>query len=364
MTAGALVEAALASFERARRECGGRDVDAQLAGRPVRLRFAGDYFERQLTRALALSDPAPADLVANGPGPALTLHAWDAASTGVRLDAGSWAGWNLNSSSVIEELSDERYQVSLELRGALASILDRATGEAYHYVPDPGLLPAWEQTHPARMLLAAWARSQGLVTCHAAAVADGDGGLLLCGGSGSGKSTSALVAMAAGMRSAGDDYVLIEPTQPPVAHALYTSTLLEVGHFGRNRDLMPVVDHVADQLDRHKAVMYAGDPGAPRLEGGFPLVALVALHVEPGSRPEFRAASAATVLRALAPSTLSQLGMVDAAGLGRLAELCRRVPTYEMRLGDDPAPVPELLRRLIAEASAASQASAGRLVAR
>jgi len=355
LTPAQLVEAARASFERARADAGGRDVDALLCRRPVRLRFAGDFFDRQLTRGLALDEPEPR---ANAPtrAPHLTLHAWDAESTGVRLEAGSWAGWTLNSSSVVEQLSDERYQVSLDLRGALASILDRATGEAFHYVPDPGLLPPWEATHPARILLAEWARAQGLVTCHAAAVAEADAGVLLCGGSGSGKSTSTLSALAAGMRSAGDDYVLIEPGSPPLAHALYTSTLLEVGHYERNRGLMPKVDHVADQIDRRKAVMYAGVDGSPRLKGGFALVALVALRVERGSTPEYRPTSPATVLRALAPSTLQQLGMVNAAGLARLADLCRHLPAYELRLGDDPAPVPGLLRALIAQVAAAPMA--------
>jgi hypothetical protein len=80
----------------------------------------------------------------------------------------------------------------------------------------------------------------------------------------------------------------------------------------------------------------------------------VAVRVEPASEPAFRPTSAATVLRALAPSTLSQLGMVDAAGLARLGDLCRRVPGYELRLGSDPTPVPAVLRRLISEASAAA----------
>lgn len=362
MTPAQLVKAARASFAQARRRAGGQDIVGVLAGRPVRLAFAGDHFERQLGRALAVtrqphggeSDGGEPDGGATmggqpaGTRVALDLHAWDAASTGVRLASASWAGWTLTPSSVVAELSDERYQVSLEVRGALASILDRDTGEAYHYVPDPTLLPAWEGTHPARMLLAAWARAEGLVTCHAAAVADGDRGVLLCGGSGAGKSTTALAALAAGMRSAGDDYVLVEPGRPPIAHALYTSTLLELSHYGRNTRLMPVLDHVADQLDRHKAVMYADGHGTPVLDGGFPLVALVALRVERGSRPHFAPTSAAAVLRALAPSTLAQLGMVDAAGLARLADLCRRLPAFELVLGDDPAPVPDLLRTLLA----------------
>jgi hypothetical protein len=175
--------------------------------------------------------------------------------------------------------------------------------------------------------------------------------VLLCGGSGAGKSTTALAALADGMLSAGDDYVLVEPGQPPLAHALYTSTLLEVGHYGRHRRLMPVLDHVADQLDRRKAVMFAAGGDRPALVSGLPLVALVALRVEPGAAPAFARTTPAVVLRALAPSTLAQLGMIDGAGLRRLADLCRRLPCYSLRLGDDPARVPDLLRALIEQAT-------------
>ncbi len=351
MTAVRLIAAAHDAFAEARRSAVSRDIDGWLAGRPVRFEFAGDFFERQLSRALAI-DPQPAASTPStaGAAAALALHAWDAASTGVRLASESWAGLMINSSSVIEDLSDERYQVSLELRGALASILDRDTGEAYHYVPDPDRLPAWETTHPARVLLAAWARAQGLITCHAAAVADETAGLLLCGGSGAGKSTTTLACLAAGMRSAGDDYVLVEPGAPPIVHALYRSTLLEIDNYTRHQRLMPAVDHVADQLDRRKAVMFAAGADRPLISGGFPIAGMVALHVEKGSQPAYRRTSGAAALRALAPSTLSQLGMVNSAGLARLADLCRSLPAFELRLGDDPAPVPDILRGVIRDA--------------
>jgi hypothetical protein len=360
MTPAALFAAARASFERAADAASGRrTVAGVLAGRQVRLSFAGDFFERQLLRALAIDQANDRAAAADArDGSELRLHAWDARSSGVRLPSASWAGFTLTPSGIVAELSHAPYLVTLELHGALASMLDRDSGEAYHFVPDPSQLPAWETTHPARIVLATWARDRGLITCHAAAVADGDVGVLLCGSSGAGKSTTALGALAAGLRSAGDDYVLVEPGSPPVVHALYRSTLLEEAHYARHSRLMPVVDHVADQGDRRKAVMFAGTDGTPQVRGGFPLVALVALRVERGSTPAYAPTTAAAVLRALAPSTLAQLGMVDAAGLARLAALCRTLPAYELRLGDDPAPVPDLLRELIAEAAARSAAPA------
>jgi hypothetical protein len=192
------------------------------------------------------------------------------------------------------------------------------------------------------------------VTCHAAAIASDAGGVLLCGGSGAGKSTTTLAALADGLRSAGDDYVLVEPGSPPVVHALYTSTLLEEGHYHRHERLMPALDHVAEQGERRKAVMFAGGGERPQIGGSFPLLALLALRVEPGSAPAVEPTTPAQALRALAPSTLAQLGMIDEAGLRRLAGLCRALPCYSLRLGDDPAPVPGLLRGLIDRLAGAS----------
>jgi len=343
MGSAALVEAARAGFAEARRRTGGTDLDGSIAGRPVRLRFAGRFFADQFATALAVQPRAQID---HG----LTINAWDGASTGVALEWAGWLGKQLGPVGVVEELSDERYHVSFDLHGALVSILDRDAALAFHYVPDPALMPPWENTHPARLLWSAWARSSGLLTCHAAAVAVDGRGVLLVGNSGSGKSTTALACLADGMDSAGDDYVLVEPGDRPVVHALYTSALLALDHAQQHDRLMPTIDHVAHMPGRSKAVMFANGVDRPSVSAGFPLVGIVALHVEPGSTPAYAAASSGTTLRALAPSTLGQLGMVDAPGLRGLADLCRRLPAFELRLGDDPAPVPALVRALIADA--------------
>jgi hypothetical protein len=351
MDSAALVEAARAGFAVAQERAGATQVNGSLAGRPLQLRFAGDYFAGQFLPALALGPDGESP-------PDLAVAAWDAASTGVRLDWPAWLGKQLGPVGVVEELTDDRYHVSLDIHAALVSVIDLHDGLAYHYVPEPALMPAWEHTHPARLLWSAWARSRGLLTCHAAAVGSEGRGVLLVGSSGSGKSTTALVCMADGMQSAGDDYVLVEIAGQPKVHPLYTSTLLAIDHARRYENLMPHVDHIARTGDRAKAVMFAGGADRPAISRGFPLVGIVALRVEPGSKPAYTAASPGAVLRALAPSTLGQLGMVDAAGLRGLADLCRRLPCFQLRLGDDPAPVPDLVRGLISDAERLAPAGA------
>lgn len=349
MTPAALLSAGLEAFATAQGRVGGEDVRRTIAGRPVRFSFAGTGFRKPMARAIA-GEEASGEAIAGSP-PALTIHIWDAASTGVRMATDSWTGTLLGPVGVIEELSDERYHVSMDIHSSLASLLDARDGVALHYVPDPALLPYWELTHPARLLWAAWARAQGVLMCHAAAVAWEGRGALVVGPSGSGKSTTALSCLNAGMECAGDDYVLVEPGSPVRAHALYTASLLDVAHARAHPSLMPAVDRVAAATpDRSKAVTYSTGGDRPSIRGGFAVAAIIVPRVVRGERTGYAPLSAGHALRALAPSTLSQLGMVDSAPLAALARLCRSLPCFEMWLGTDVEAIPHVVREIISVA--------------
>lgn len=351
LTAAGLAEAARQSFRRARQNVGETEIAFRLAGRHVRLSFAGSAFRELFERAIAGTHWTATD---QGGRPALHLHAWDAISTGAPIDAGSWLGTMLGPAGVVDKLSGGPFHVSFDIHASLLGIFDLRRAEAFHYAPDAAHLPAWERTHPARLLWAAWGRSQGLQLCHAAAVADGDTGVLLVGPSGSGKSTTALACLGAGLACAGDDYVLVESGARPVAHALFRTVSLEAGHALRHGHLLPVVDRVVDMgPGRTKAIMAATGEGRPAIEGGFPLSAVAVPRVTPGTSTSFTRIGAAVALRALAPSTLSQLGLFEEASFRALAEICRARPCYALDLGSDIAAVPEAIRALLHDAAKA-----------
>jgi hypothetical protein len=80
-----------------------------------------------------------------------------------------------------------------------------------------------------------------------------------------------------------------------------------------------------------------------RLEVG----ALVAPSI--GGRTELRRVSGAEGLRAVAPSTIVQSGFAGASALAGLAGLARRVPSYALELGPDPAANAAAVERVVAE---------------
>ena len=86
-----------------------------------------------------------------------------------------------------------------------------------------GNLPYWETAAPFRILFHWWSQSFGGQISHAAAVGRDGKGVLLAGRGGSGKSTTAICCVDAGMEYVGDDYVLLTRTPTPTAHSLYNS---------------------------------------------------------------------------------------------------------------------------------------------
>lgn len=345
-SADALISRADAAFSSARAQAGGHDLDLTIGGRRVRISFAGTGLESVFRRALAAPSAEQTST------PTLTLKAWDGSSTGTPLDLPAPLAGMEGRLGLLESLCDERYRVQV---GAAFMIIDRQRREAFLYVPDPRRLPYWEIAHPARLVFAAWAPTAGLRMCHAAAVGDAESGLLFAGAGGSGKSTVALACLAAGMRCAGDDYVLIETGSAPVVHSLYGSTLLRPDHQRRWPMLMPRVDNADGVEDGDKALMFA-EHGA--LSGGFELRAVVVPRVDGTAPPSLRSVGPARALRALAPSSILQLGAFDPEALEHLGELCRSLPCLELALGSDvrgiPATVTEALRLTRAQSASAA----------
>ena len=62
---------------------------------------------------------------------------------------------------------------------------------------------------------------------HAAAVGTADGGVLIVGRGGVGKSTTALACLAAGMKYVADDYLVVQLDPEPRAFQLYGTAKLE-----------------------------------------------------------------------------------------------------------------------------------------
>jgi hypothetical protein len=282
-----------------------------------------------------------------GPGlaPELLVDIWDSASTGacpppiVDVDPDAPAG-------AFYFFEDEPMRGVFQPGLRALSAVDFATNHAWYFVEDPAALPYWERAAPIRQILHWWMGSRGHQQVHSGAVGTPDGGVLLVGKGGSGKSTSALVSLNSELRYAGDDYTMVSLGSQPTVHSIYSSGKVHAENLTRLPHLMPALSNAAE-LATEKGVIFVDQHFQDRMIEGFPLLAIVMPTITGRSHTRVRPASRAAALAALAPSTVFQLHTAGAEALGYMARLVRDVPAYVLELGANVSDIPPVLLELL-----------------
>jgi hypothetical protein len=327
------LDAARARFARAAAAAGGQVVDLVVGGHPVRLCFAGPGMPARVLPALAhLRAPGPAR-------PRLVVWLWDQASTGVAMAPPPWPIDTLGPDGTIPAAAP--LFACYQLDTGLVQIVDAAAGAAVVWLPDAADLPRHEVAAPLRTVFAAAFERAGLCVTHAAAVGRTErGGVLLGGRGGSGKSTTALLGLLAGLDFAGDDYVLVDPAACRV-HGLYATAKLA----GSARVPALAAAFAETPPPGEKRIAHLSEHAAERLSRGFPIRSVLLPRV--GAATRVMPISAAAALRGLAPSTIMQYNGTPAVTLAALRRLVAQVPCLALELGPDGAEIQDLLVRLV-----------------
>lgn len=333
------VEAAFAAA--ADRAGGARTVSLALAGQRLALRFAGPALQERLLPALAHLPAAPG-------GAHATVLLFDSASTGVAVPR---PGWEFDGKVVrgqIAGLTGESIFTALEPSYGGFSLYDPRRRLGIYHAPDAAAVPHFEASFPLRTILNWDLGAVGLQIVHAGAVGTDRGGVLLVGKGGSGKSSTSLKCLCAGLRFAGDDYVLTGSGSPPQVFSLYSSAKLfpeDAGHFPE----LAAARRLRAEESPEKDLYFLHDAWRGRIAAALPLRALLLPRVGGAGPTRATLVSAATALAAMAPSTLFQLPGAGAAAFGAMAELTRRVPAFRLELGEDREAVPAAVAALLEE---------------
>lgn len=354
-------------FELAADAVGGADEhDFEIAGLPLRMRFAGEPMRA------ALLPPFEHLAVAREGTPELSISLFDTASTGVGAPPPVWEPLEVApGTNPAARLRSERVSVLAAAGSGALTAAEPGAGEAIFHLPDAGRIPSSERAAPLRDALQLLMAERGRWMTHAGAVGRDGRGALLVGRGGSGKSTLALSCALAGMDIAADDYVLLE-ADPPIAHAMQSTAKLTADsakRLGLGYDAIdaagfePTLEGPAKALVEIRAIA----PGTMRRQLEInavvapvlpPLTSSLLAHtankheltgLDISREPVLQEVSAARGLRAVAPSTIVQSGFQGAPSFAVLADLVRRVPSYELELSSDPAANAAAVDRLVSE---------------
>ncbi|MGH9048211.1 MAG: serine kinase [Acidimicrobiia bacterium] len=343
MTAGG-TEAFFDKLERAyaaaEGACGAVSRCFRIGGREVELRFAGPALVTALGSGLA-------HLGCTASGPAeLTVCSFDSASTATPPPPRPWTNDQVRASGVVEDFSNARFHTVFQVAARLLTVLDRERRLALCWTPDAGDLPMPERAAPLRRLLQAWTADRGTLLVHGGAVGRPDGGVLVVGQGGAGKSTTALACLRSPLLYAADDYCLLDPGPRPWVHSLYCTGKTDVSGLARLPFLAPMVSN-RDRRSDEKALCSLHDhvPGA--LTTAFPLRAVLVPRLTSQPTTTVAPSSPGAMLRALAPTTVLLSPQTAARVLPALADLSRRIPVYELAIGEDASTIPAAIAHLL-----------------
>lgn len=325
------------------------DEVLMIGGLSCRLRIVGSALADQLLPALAHHphlDP--------GTRPDVEIRAWDARSTGSALPhypESALDGGTSGAARIQADRQGDAVRVRYQPDERTLSLFDPSRGLALFCVADPTELPYWERGAPLRTIFHWLMEPRGRCLVHAAAVGHADGGVLIVGRGGSGKSTTALTCLGSGVGYLADDYCIVEVGAGPVAtaHSLYSSGKVDGEQLRRFPDLAEAVAN-PDRLDDEKALVFVGEAATDQLINRFPVRAVVVPVIAGGTDTTAAPTSAGAALRALAPSSVLQLPGGGATAMAMLGRLVRTTPCIELRLGTDltriPGRIDDLLQQL------------------
>ena len=166
-------------------------------------------------------------------------------------------------------------------------------------------------------------------------VGKSDGGVLLLGPGGSGKSTTALACLGSNLGYLADDYCMVETTSQPIAYHLYTTAKLRPENIYRFESMRTRFRRNNDRMG-DKPTMFLNEDEIKMISlHSFPVRALVLPKVTGLLETSWRRTSAASAWRALAPSTMGQLPLCGHEAFSKITTLTRTVPAYQLCVGTD-----------------------------
>lgn len=215
---------------------------------------------------------------------------------------------------------------------------DAATRTGLLLTADASQVAPWEWASPLKRHLAWATRDEPFGLLHGAVIGSVAGGVMLAGGSGMGKSTTAAAALRAGLSSAGDDLALVtrDADGTVVAYAAFDSVKLSDATLGLI-GAAPPSGGVASGAGIPKHILPLSTLGEGHLAPRVPLRAILLPSLTGGPRSAIRPVGKAAALRALGPVSGFVMRVTPEASFALAARMVHALPCFALDLGDDPS---------------------------
>ncbi len=318
----------------------------QIADKLIRLRFVGEAMLDQVMPPFAHleCEANPTDWAAWNKDE-LAVLIWDSQSTGAATLQPPWSKDDFSPFGQVLPCSSGRYRAVYESDGRLLSMTDLAANRAVYWARDSRLLPFHVLATPLRAILSSWLSQFGYEFAHAAAVGDGNGAVLIVGKGGSGKSSTALTSLEAGLSYLSDDYCLFSAGNSPQAFGVYSTAKI----FNSDRPFYPLVANSVGSIScsaTDKRLYFLAPLVAEKLARQRPIKALLFPRIGT-AEVGLRQLTAKEAFLAIADSSSVLFPYSLGRGIGVFGDIARKIPAYSLDLGPDRGEVVKIISGLL-----------------
>ena len=311
-----------------------------IGGYTIQLRSAGPAVLERWSAALEHVKARPQE-------PALTVLMWDSVSAGTTMASPPWDPDEYDLRGQVRSPDGEHpLRVAYHLASGVLSMLDLRRNLALHWVRDTRQLPYYEVAAPLLRILHWWMAARGLQCMHVGGVGTANGGVMLAGKSGSGKSTTCLACVDSQLSFVGDDFCLLQMSPEPVLHSLYSAVTMAEESFRKLPPPTTLVHHPY-LSGSEKALLLLHQRAPEKIITRTPVRALLIPCETDRSATRVTPVPPEEAFKAFAPSTLFQLPGADNAAMRTMGQLVRTVPSYRLELGKDLSRVADLILDLL-----------------
>jgi hypothetical protein len=306
----------------------GRERVYGLGGLRCRVRYGDRAAETAVHRALAHVEVQPA-------GPVdLTIGVWDESQAAHLLPEPHPHMLVDYRNHCLELCSDGRYLALEERWLGTRSFIDRQAGQAWCCLRDAAALPYYERAAPLRSVLNALLVGRARHLVHAAAVGTRDGGVLLTGPPGAGKSSTALACLDGALGHVADDWCGVHAGPQPRIFSVYASAKLRMDALERFPEIRDRIDNF-DRLDAEKATAFLAEHWRSRLVVECPVKAIFIPEVAGRATTVVVPTSGINAWRAMTSWTLKQLTGCGRDSIALLTRFAASLPAFRLLLGRD-----------------------------
>jgi len=227
-------------------------------------------------------------------------------------------------------------------------VRQRRTGNIVHFLGAMEELKPWDSGSPVRVPLQ-WAlmKPQRRLV-HAGSLGVDGHGVLVAGPGGAGKSGTTLAGLAGGLRTVGDDYLLLDQREHPVVLPLYRLLKQDTAGIAR----IPGLAERIGALSPNWQGKFEFDPEAVFpgcMAEGLRIGAILLPVIARQARSTLEPVAPMNTVRYLVDALLDRFAGQSGDDFLFLMRLATRVPIYRLHLSEDPAEIASTVRRVIGD---------------